>query len=300
MGHGGEASIRRLVDAPEGRAYRRPVPDLPAPEVPMSPRPIASAVRILVAAASIAALSLAVASPAAAASTHASGKAPKATRGYDVSWPQCGGSLPSNPLFGIVGVNKGIVFSANPCLATEIHWAGGTRAQLYANTGNPGPQLSSHWPTGQATPRTCSATSPDTADCAFDYGWNAARDSYADASAAWSSLALGGSPAASPWWLDVETGNSWRTDTTLNVAALQGAVAGLQSEGVSTIGVYSTQYQWTQITGGSSALSANASWIAGASSLRNAQSRCAGPSFTGGRVALVQYPASGFDADLAC
>jgi hypothetical protein len=55
--------------------------------------------------------------------------------GYDVSWPQCGVSYPINPGFGIVGVNKGIVFSPNPCLASEVTWAGGTSAALYANTG---------------------------------------------------------------------------------------------------------------------------------------------------------------------
>src|SRR5207247_1390297 len=67
---------------------------------------------------------------------------PVVSRGYDISWPQCGGAYPSNPAFGIVGVNKGIVFSPNPCLASEIRWGGGAAAQLYANTGNPGPALS--------------------------------------------------------------------------------------------------------------------------------------------------------------
>ena len=67
-----------------------------------------------------------------------------ATRGYDISYPQCGSAYPANPLFGIVGVNDGIVFSVNPCLASQIAWAGSASGQLYANTGNPGPALSSH------------------------------------------------------------------------------------------------------------------------------------------------------------
>jgi hypothetical protein len=223
------------------------------------------------------------------------------TRGYDISWPQCGSAYPANPAFGIVGVNKGIVFSANPCLASEITWAGGAKAQLYANTGNPGPALSSHWPSGQTSPRWCDPASTDTADCAFDYGYNAAKDSFADAVAAFSALHLVGSPAASAWWLDVETSNSWRSTSSLNVAALQGEAYYLSSvAGVAKLGIYSTQYQWNQITGGSKAFAANRSWVAGVGSQKNAASHCSGAGFTGGGVELAQYASSGFDADLIC
>jgi hypothetical protein len=249
--------------------------------------------RAAIATAALVLLSLLGAGGAAAATSRPS-------HGYDISYPQCGSAYPAKPAFGIVGVNKGIVFSANPCLASQITWAGGTRAQLYANTGNPGPALSSHWPTGQTSPRVCAAANPDTADCAYDYGWNAAADSFADASGAWSALRLAGSPAASAWWLDVETSNSWRTATALNVAALQGEAASLRAHGVTALGIYSTAYQWGVIAGSSTAFSASPSWIAGASSQKAAQAKCAGPSFTGGRVALVQYIASGFDADVAC
>ncbi len=215
---------------------------------------------------------------------------PVASRGYDISWPQCGSALPSSPAFGIIGVNRGIVFSANPCLAGEIQWAGGSKAQLYANTGNPGPALSSHWPKGQPSPRFCDPTNADTADCAFDYGYNAAADSYADAVAAFNSLGLTISPAATTWWLDVETSNSWRSDTSLNVSALQGEAWYLTSVAhVARLGIYSTGYQWDVITG-----------IAGVGHLKNAQSHCAGAAFTGGGVALAQYAFSGFDADLPC
>ncbi|HEY2887590.1 MAG TPA: hypothetical protein VGJ17_03175 [Candidatus Limnocylindrales bacterium] len=246
-------------------------------------------------------LTLLTAGGAQAATIHGGKTTATATaRGYDISFPQCGSAYPTKPAFGIVGVNKGIVFSVNPCLASQITWAGGTRAQLYANTGNPGPALSSHWPAGQQAPRVCDAANPDTAACAYDYGWNAAKDSYADAAAAWAALHLTGSPAASAWWLDVETSNSWRTATALNVAALQGEVAGLQAKGVARIGIYSTGYQWGVITGSSKAFAANPSWIAGASSLKNAQSRCSNAAFTGGTIALVQYPYRGFDGDVAC
>jgi hypothetical protein len=233
--------------------------------------------------------------------------------GYDISYPQCGGPFPANPAFGIVGVNRGIVFSANPCLGvgngpSQLAWAGGVQAQLYANTGNPGPALSSHWPNGQTFPRECNTgTSPgsDTVNCAYDYGWNAAADSYQIAVRAYISLGLApagaaSTPKANLWWLDVETGNSWRSDFTLNVAALQGAVAYLESAGASGIGFYSTQQQWYQITGGSRAFATSASWVAGASTSKQARNNCGGSAFTDGAVALAQYFAKGFDANLRC
>ncbi len=256
--------------------------------------------RVAVAIVALVVLSLASTGTAAAAGDH--GSRATTSRGYDISWPQCGGAYPSNVAFGIVGVNKGIVFSANPCLASEVAWAGGTRAQLYANTGNPGPQLSSHWPTGQtANGVFCSPANPDTANCAYVYGWNAAADSFTDANNAWLSLGLPGSPAASPWWLDVETGNSWRTDTSLNVSELQGEVDSLKASGVTSIGFYSTTAQWTTITGGTTAFAAYPSWGAGSPSLKIAESHCKStPGFTGGRLALVQYPYQSFDADLVC
>ena len=122
--------------------------------------------------------------------------------GYDLSYPQCGGPFPTSYAFGIVGVNAGIVYSPNPCLGTgdspsELAWAG-MNAQLYANTANPGPLVSTHWPNGQTSPRACNTASvpgADTADCAYDYGWNAAADSYQNAVNAYISLGWASSGA---------------------------------------------------------------------------------------------------------
>jgi len=250
---------------------------------------------VIVAAIALLALAPAAGVDAAAPSGAASLLAAATGPGYDISWPQCGGSYPGTPAFGIVGVNKGIVFSPNPCLASEVTWAGGTSAALYANTGNPGPKLSTHWPTGQTIPQVCSATNSDSAACAYDYGYNAAVDSYHDAV-----LALGQpASAGSPWWLDVETSNSWRSDVTLNVAALSGAVDYLGSV-AHVAGFYSTSYQWGVITGGTTTFKAYPSWVAGAADPAGASANCAGPGFTGGGVTLAQYPSGGFDADLRC
>ncbi len=225
-----------------------------------------------------------------------------ATRGYDISWPQCSAAYPADAAFGIVGVNRGIVFSENECLASQIVWGGGVAAELYVNTANPGPALSGFWPVGQAYPRFCDPADPDSADCAYDYGWNAAAYSWQVVLSAYDQLNLAASPAATPWWLDVETSNSWRqTDLSLNVAALGGMVDYLRSVGVTALGFYSTTVQWGEITGGSTAFADYPSWGAGAPNERIAKRHCEStPGFTGGDLALVQYPWAGFDADLRC
>ena len=232
--------------------------------------------------------------------------------GYDISYPQCGGPFPANVLFGIVGVNDGIVYSANPCLgsgngASELAWAEQYEpaAVLYANTANPGPTLSSHWPNGQTAPMFCDPANNDSADCAYDYGWNAAADSYARAVAAYISLGWADpgstrTPVANHWWLDVETANSWRDDQSLNVAALQGAVDYLDSAGAASVGMYSSPRMWSQVVGGSSAFASLPSWVAGASTLKGATNGCGGPGLTGGAIQLTQYVHNGFDADHPC
>src|SRR5919197_6369050 len=172
--------------------------------------------------------------------------------GYDISYPQCNGSYPSGGAFGVVGVNGGLPYSANPCLGagdgpSELGWAG-INAQLYANTADPGPALSSHWPNGQTSPKQCNtAADPgsNTPACHYDYGWDAAADSYQDAVNAYISLGWAPSgatrtPVANQWWLDVETANSWTSTPTLNVQALHGEADYLSSVGAARIGFYST------------------------------------------------------------
>jgi hypothetical protein len=217
--------------------------------------------------------------------------------------------------FGIVGVNDGIVYSANPCAASELAWAEAAQNHtpaFYANTGDPGPGYSSHWPTGQQSPQVCDGS--NSAACSYDYGWNSAQNSFASAVAAeqaTGSASAAATAAAAPWWLDVETGNSWETlesaygaNATSNAndqADLQGAVAYFNSQKVGTVGFYSTGLQWASITGGTgTAFAASPGWLAGYRNLSAAQAACGATSFTGGRVALTQYPSGGFDADYAC
>jgi hypothetical protein len=181
-------------------------------------------------------------------------------------------------------------------------------AALYANTADPGPALSTHWPNGQTSPEQCNTTAnpgSNTAQCAYDYGWNAATDSYRDAVAAyvslgWAQTGATRTPVANAWWLDVESGNSWTSSTAFNVDELQGEVDYLKSVGVGSVGFYSTSADWQTITGGTSSFAAYQSWMPGAGSLSQAQANCAGGGVTGGGVALTQYPSNGFDADYQC
>jgi hypothetical protein len=229
------------------------------------------------------------------------------TTGYDVSYPQCGGRLPTPGAFAIVGVNGGLPYSPNPCLATQYEWAArssgakGSKASLYINTANPGPALSSHWPTGQQTPKACDGTW--STGCAYDYGWNAAGDAFATAAAALPA----GAPGKTPWWLDVETANSWNSrDLTSNVAALQGYIERLTLLAPGQpVGIYSAAGQWATITGAASPSSsvnqpfaATPNWVAGFTA-KTAPGGC-NRSFTGGVVRYVQYVSVGMDNDYAC
>jgi hypothetical protein len=228
--------------------------------------------------------------------------------GHDVSYPQCGRALPASGEFGLVGVDGGRPFAANSCLAEQIAWAGAFgRPAYYANTANPGPHLSSHWPIGQRGPQACTKARPDSEGCAYDYGVNAAKSSFARARAAARSIGAK-DPVASTWWLDVELHNTWEADEfgpaarylRNDVAALAGMVHALHRKGVRHVGVYSTAHQWGVVTGGAS-LGRAPVWYAGTGTQANARTHCRPAfSFTGGPIRMAQYATNGFDGDLRC
>lgn len=224
--------------------------------------------------------------------------------GYDVSWPQCPADFPSGAQFAIVGTTDGRPYGTNPCLGAEYAW--GTRSavggvpDLYMNMAEPGSR-SIHWGRFGA-PKPCSGKSGDSG-CAYDYGWNAALNAFGGVSSAVS----GANPAASRWWLDVETGNTWSSSTSLNRADIQGALDSLTHLGVRNVGVYSTGYQWQTITAGwkigsvGGASKRPLDWLAGAGSSGQATSWCTSASgFSGGAVAMVQYPSGNWDGDVRC
>jgi hypothetical protein len=235
--------------------------------------------------------------------------------GNDVSYPQCNKTLPKGQQFGIVGVNNGLANGTNGCFASELAWANGSggntvqpRAALYVNTGNPGDVKNSisDWPmnnndvlTGLPVNDTlygqCSGNNDQA--CSWQFGYNMAE---LDAKTRIGS----NNPSSFMWWLDVETVNSWDVNTVNNVADLEGMVSYYRSI-AAQVGLYSTSYQWKQITGNSispaSGLNGLPSWLPGARSLNSAKSNCNLPPLTtAGIVYITQYVSSQTDYDYSC
>ncbi len=246
----------------------------------------------------------------------ASSTAPATAYGYDISFPQCGGNLPTGVGFGIVGVNYGHPFSTNPCLTTELQWSQSSlsgQINFYTNTDNPGPANNAHWPSNQQTPKICYGA--NTSVCAYDYGWNAAQQSFASAIAAESALGSSSPTSAvtsAHWWLDVETGNAWQSIESIygptatsfanDQAQVQGELAYFASVGVTWVGIYATGQQWRTIMGPNvgTGFASIPAWMPGYATIAAAQAACTGPSFLGGRVAMIQYPLNGLDGDYVC
>jgi hypothetical protein len=228
--------------------------------------------------------------------------------GNDISWPQCGKTLPAGQAFGIVGVNDGLANNTNPCFSLELSWAqtsrGGTgqpAAALYANTANPG-HLSALWPASNSysgvavTNPYGTCTGAEDAACAYMYGYERAWDD--------ATIRNVPNPGSFLWWLDVETDNSWSTtDLLSNKADLDGMTAYFKSIGAA-VGLYSTAYQWGQIVGTNNpggSLNGLNSWLPGARNQKSAVSNCSlAPLTSGGRVTATQYVSSGFDYDHSC
>jgi hypothetical protein len=234
------------------------------------------------------------------------------TTGYDVSYPQCSGSYPSNPLFGIVGVNGGLANNANRCLGGELRWAHDAPGQkrpkqpplsLYIDTGNPGGHHVADWPGGGVAPAYGSCNGLLTNACSYLYGEQRAAYSY-HLVAALDSVAA----KTAPWWLDVELVASWAGTYQLNIAALQGFIAGLRNADANgPIGIYSTSAQWKDITGLTAQTTPTAfngqlpDWVAGTrATLTQARQNCTSGGFTGVVPTLAQYRIGLLDADLRC
>ncbi|MHB8647778.1 MAG: hypothetical protein ACYDAR_18505 [Thermomicrobiales bacterium] len=209
--------------------------------------------------------------------------------GYDISFPQCDGAYPTlNPyLFGVVGVTSGHAFRNNPCFVSEYAWAVHTLSPeaVYLNLNEDIGTTAIYGGTGPY-----GVCLPDTVCHALNYGYNAASSAYTYA-------AQVPTFAATMWWLDIETANSWsETDLSLNRDVIMGALQYLQTERHFTVGIYSTASMWQEITG--SWQNGLPAWVGGGTK-SDARTRC-GIGFTGGPVYLVQYARGDYDGNYAC
>jgi len=209
---------------------------------------------------------------------------PTGLAGYDVSYPQCGGTAASGS-FGIVGVNGGRPFTDNSCLGAEYAAAPkSTAPSLYINTGYAGAYRNNITAGCSALSGSVSGTSREVQAWAIGCSEAETSTSYATAQ---------GATSVAAWWLDVETANSWSSgNLSLNRYAIQGAVTRLAQSGL-PVGIYSTASMWSAVTGGNfTPTNVAADWEAAGGS-------CSAP-FTSSPVWLVQSTTSGFDSDLAC
>lgn len=260
--------------------------------------------------------------------------APKPTKtvevvGYDVSYPQCGKTLPVNPVFTVVGVNGGRPGDTNPCLEQQLTWArtanggaGQPAIQMYVNTANPGaitPKVTS-WPTNNYDPQGNETAGPygacdgaNTQACSWQYGWNKASETYFAFFLPHAKTA--GIPAGINdyvWWLDVELENTWQSGSSealqRNTATLEGMTSFFQKYNAKGVGIYATMSQWTTVTGGKNAISETSvlnklpDWRPSGTSLAIATSNCteAEPLTRGGYVSMTQYVVRGFDRNHSC
>lgn len=174
--------------------------------------------------------------------------------GYDISWPQCAGAgtktlptLNASNGFVILGVNGGSAFTANPCFASEDRWArgSGVTVSYYMNLNAPTGGSGYSGPAG-----TCAGGD---ANCiAYNYGYSAAAYAMqrAGGSSGYGGPGYGGpgyGGGAQMWWLDIETGNHWSSQT-VNDYTIEGAVDYIRSQGAQA-GIYCTRYQWSIIAG---------------------------------------------------
>jgi len=201
----------------------------------------------------------------------------------DASWPNCTLTLPLAET-GIVGINYGKVFTANPCLAKEI--LNYRTPSVYVNTAYPGIAYGQKF---QHSPHDCSAD--DTSCLAYNYGYNAGLYDIDY------TLRLG--IVANRWWLDVETDNSWDNNAQVNRKSLEGTFDAISRfAGSDRTGFYSSPSQWNLLTG--SWRNGYPAWMAtGSADETAAMKACSDKSFTGGPIVLTQFTPS-LDQNYPC
>lgn len=235
------------------------------------------------------------AAPAGAATTNLY---PQGSPGYDVGFPNCNEAPPAG--FAIVGLGGGRPFKTNGCLASE--WAAASRAlatpapALYFNTGYAGAyarDITSSCAT-YLGPSLAGAPKHDQSTYAKAWEIGCSEAAYA------ANVAVADNAVPSMWWADIETGNSWSTNQTVNQYTVDGISHEMQSLTQSLTpgmgGVYSYAAAWDKIVGsGFTATPPFAGdWGPGLS--------CGSTGFSGAPAWVVQggTTSSGVDMDSGC
>lgn len=222
--------------------------------------------------------------------------------GFDVSWPQCsvadgGYDLPMPPAdadFMIIGLTKGLAFTENPCLASQVAFSrtNGIPAHGYAMATFPtADQLATYGSAGPFDPAT-------RAGRLRNVGFN-------EAAFALDSLAeVGWDPPTV--WIDVEprAAQPWPAGTATaeaeNKLVIEGLMRGLHDADLS-YGLYSYSNAWKEITGGWSLPGVPVWATAGRLDYpEEARDRCSQASFSGGEVHLAQWTDGTRDFNLTC
>jgi hypothetical protein len=207
--------------------------------------------------------------------------------GYDVSNWTCGNLPPQAPLYIVELV--GAPFDASTptsCLQSEVAW-GGPATQLYLFMGD----LSA--PPGNLPAPSCPGTVPAN-ECSY---W---QNGYLQVQFA-NNVATTAGVNSSIWWLDVEAaGLYWTSNTALNFATLQGAMAAVTAMG-KIPGVYASPDVFPQIMG-TNTIAGTPIWVADYNGYTPLQACALTPSFGGGSMVQVQYTDNGgsLDQDVAC
>jgi hypothetical protein len=221
---------------------------------------------------------------------------PRINLGYDISFPQCKRPLPDTPFgFIVIGVTGGSAFTTSECLREQFEWA------RKNTTSAPGLYFNLN---GVMYKTYAYALDGPKGKCrkdffceAYNYGYNTAKFAYEYASDQ--------DVTSDEWWLDVEWMNYWPRSTALNDVTIQAAIDFMVSKQVS-VGIYSTQLQWTRIAGKKFVpqLPSKAHiplWLATAADRASAPSYCSPENaFAGGIIWYVQYPGAKFDENVDC
>jgi hypothetical protein len=220
---------------------------------------------------------------------------PSGSFGYDISNYQCGNLPPAPHTIGLVEVVGSSMGATNSCLGAEAAWAGGgLNLYIYLTYGTDG---------GTGDPA-CNTTA---VPAACEFGYDTALDGFGKARAQ-------GVDTSVAWWLDVESDPSWSSDLAANAALVQGAVDGLHSRGLNSVGIYASPGSWNGIVGDyqPGVPYWAASWgVDPATTCSSVRSQFPDAALPTGPVQLVQYsspsfayPAGGmdtaFDDDYAC